>query len=107
MIFPAGARQRRRHFRIGERPASASAPPSTQRQRITNGEGKSVTWNPRLVNTPVPIIFATTMQVAVVSVTDGTARRLGIGLVTPGSMKSGLSGKVGRTAGLLMGLQYA
>jgi hypothetical protein len=35
-------------------------------------------------------MFAMTMHVAVVSVTVGTVRRLGIGLVTPGSMKSGL-----------------
>jgi len=61
-----------------------------------------VTWNPRLVNTPVPTMFATTMDVAVVSDTVGMGRRLSLGLVTAGSMKSGPSGQVVGTAELLM-----
>lgn len=52
--------------------------------------------------------------------TDGAARRLGMDLITPGSMKSGLSAgggmgdrrmvdgqDVGIKAGVLMGLPYA
>jgi hypothetical protein len=47
-------------------------------------------------------MFATTMDVAVVSDTVGIARRLGMDFVTPGSIKIGLSGKVEETAGGLM-----
>ena len=69
---------------------------------MTNGEGRSATWKPRLVKTPVPTMFATTMEVAVTSETVRTARRMGMGLLTAGSAR--LSSQMVETAGLLIGL---
>jgi len=46
-------------------------PPINQSERITNPEGSTPTWNPRLVKTPVPIMLATTIAVAVNRDTPG------------------------------------
>src|ERR1043166_9312043 len=47
-------------------------PPITQSIITANGEGRSATSKPRLVKTPVPIMLATTMLVAVTSEMAGT-----------------------------------
>ena len=47
-------------------------PPTVHSSTRENPEGRSLTWKPRLVKTPMPTISATASAVAVASVTEGT-----------------------------------
>ena len=50
-------------------PHSATRPPSVHSVMTVKPDGRSMTWKPRLVNTPMPIMSATASAVAVVKVT--------------------------------------
>ena len=45
-------------------PQKAAAPPTTQRSSSGKVDRMSRSWNPRLVKTPVPIMLATTTEMA-------------------------------------------
>ena len=46
-------------------------PPTTHSMSSAKPDGMSLTWKPRLVKTPMPIMLATARAIAVIGVTGG------------------------------------